>query len=212
MMLTKRFLKICFSLPFAVLLMLFTHPVLATNNGLAPEAVIAKATEGIIHELQNLTDEQRNDAKVRELVLTHILPAIDETRVAMGALSKHWRTATPEQRQTFVQLYRELQIKTYAGAFKAFSGEQIHINETILNPKGDKAIVKADLKQNDGKIIPIDFRLYQKNQESSWLVYDAVIAGLSLVKTYRDQLNEQLQNSSLEQLIEQLQAELNKIS
>lgn len=171
-----------------------------------PEVVIEQATQGVINQLSQLEVEERTEKAIRQLVLTWIIPAIDEQRVAMGALAKHWRSATPEQRQAFIELYRDLQIKTYGGAFKAFDGEKIVVSETVYNDRGDRAIVKTLLHQKDGNEIPVDFRLYQKEADSPWLVYDAVVAGLSLVKSYRDQLNQELQNTSLENFLKELSA------
>lgn len=170
----------------------------------APATVIQQATAGVVADLNQLSMEQRSDQAVRAIVMKWIIPAVDETRVAMGALGKHWRAATPEQRQQFIDRYRELQIQTYSGAFKSFSGEQFSITDTVLNDNGDKAIVKGTIKQKDGSLVPVDFRLYQNNENAPWLVYDAVVAGLSLVKTYRDQLNEQLQKMSMSDLLTEL--------
>src|SRR5690606_40018911 len=75
-----------------------------------PRTVVERATNGIINDLNKLTLEQRTDAEIRRLVMTWIIPAIDQQRIAMGALGKHWRRATPEQRQAFIDRYRELQI------------------------------------------------------------------------------------------------------
>ena len=171
---------------------------------IAPADVIRQATNGVVADLNQLSIEKRSDDAVRAIVMKWIIPAVDETRVAMGALGKHLRDATPEQRQQFIDRYRELQIQTYSGAFKAFNGEQFAITDTVFNDSGDKAIVKGTIKQKDGSLVPVDFRLYQKSAKEPWLVYDAVVAGLSLVKTYRDQLNEQLQKMSMAELLIEL--------
>lgn len=169
-----------------------------------PQEVIQTATDGVIDNLSKLSVEERTDEAINELVQQWIIPAVDQTRLAMGALGKHWRTANSEQRQSFIDRYRALQIKTYSGAFKAFSGERIIVSETVYNAKGDKAIVKTNLKQTNGNLIPVDFRLYQRTEDSPWLVYDAVVSGLSIVKTYRDQLNDRLQNISMDELLKEL--------
>lgn len=195
-----RLLKIFFSLVLAL-------SVINASNAeqiKKPQEVIQTATDGVIDNLSNLSVEERTDKAINDLVQNWIIPAVDETRLAMGALGKHWRTANAEQRKSFIDRYRELQINTYSNAFKAFSGEKIIISETVYNAKGDKAIVKANLKQANGNLIPVDFRLYQKTDDSPWLVYDAVVSGLSIVKTYRDQLNDRLQNISMDELLEEL--------
>jgi len=51
--------------------------------------------------------------------------------------------------------------------------------------------------------IPIDYRLYQTNN-GSWMVYDVIIEGVSLVGNYRSQFDQMLQKNSFEKLIEDL--------
>ncbi|WP_430460418.1 MlaC/ttg2D family ABC transporter substrate-binding protein [Thalassolituus sp. LLYu03] len=173
----------------------------------APKDVVTDATYGIIAELNKLTPEERTETEVRRLVETYIVPAIDQEKIAMGALGKYWRRATPEQRSAFIERFRERQIRTYAGAFKAFNGEQFVFEDPLLNDTNDKALVKGTLKQNNGQTVPVDFRLYFDKDTNSWRIYDAVIAGLGMVKTYRDQLSERLQNISMNDLLAELSAE-----
>jgi ABC-type transporter MlaC component len=54
--------------------------------------------------------------------------------------------------------------------------------------------------QPNGQSISIDFKLYV-NKQQEWKIYDAVIAGLGMVTTYRQQLSAQLQNKSLDEII-----------
>ena len=172
-----------------------------------PKAVVTDATFGIIAELNKLTPEQRTETEVRRLVQTYIVPAIDQEKIAMGALGKYWRRATPEQRSAFIDRFRERQIRTYSGAFKAFNGEKFVFEDPVFNETKDKALVKGALKQNNGQTVPVDFRLYFDKDTSSWRIYDAVVAGLGMVKTYRDQLSERLQNISMNDLLAELSAE-----
>lgn len=169
-----------------------------------PRSVVAQATQGVINELKRLPVEDRTDEQVRHLVLAYLVPAIDQQRVAMGALGKHWRRASEEQRQRFIELFRDQQIRTYSGAFKSFNGQQIALDDARFNQRGDRALVKGQLIQNSGQTIPLDFRLYQ-TRDGSWQVYDAVVAGLSMVKAYRTQLSEQLQSMSIAELLIQME-------
>lgn len=173
----------------------------------SPKNVVTNATFGVIDELNKLTPEQRTEDEVRRLVETYIVPAIDQQKIAMGALGKYWRRATPEQREAFISRFRERQIRTYAGAFKAFNGEQFVFDDPMFNDSGDRALVKGTLTQTNGQIVPIDFRLYKDKKTSQWKIYDAVVAGLGMVKTYRDQLSERLQNISMNDLLAELSAE-----
>ncbi|WP_320821447.1 ABC transporter substrate-binding protein [Thalassolituus sp.] len=193
-----------FKKSFSVIFAIFAMLQAAHASSEDALATVSKATDSVISELTKLEPEARTQDKVESLVLAYIVPAIDEQKIAMGVLGKYWRQATPDQRTQFIARFREQQIRTYTGAFKAFSGEKLVFDKAVLNPDGDKAIVKGQFQQNNGNQVPVDFRLYYNKDENKWLIYDAVISGLSMVKTYRTQLSERLQNVNMDDLLKEL--------
>lgn len=186
--------------------LIFTFLMISTavNAQQSPKTVVESATSGVINELQKLPKQDRTEEQIRRLVMTYIAPAIDQEKIAKGALGKHWRRANKAQRAEFIERFRELQIRTYTGAFKAFNGEQFSFEDAKFNKKGNRALVKGKLKQNNGSHVPIDFRLYRNKKTQQWQIYDAVVAGLGMVKTYRQQLSERLQAVDLNQLLAEL--------
>lgn len=193
----------------AIILMLFGafSSVTMAKEVIKPLDVVTIATQGVIDELKGIKPSDRSEAEVSRLVSTYLVPAVDQVKIAKGALGKYWRKTTPEQKEAFIQRFRERQIRTYMGAFKAFSGESLTFTETRYNEKRNKAVVKGLFKQVNGNEISMDFRLYFNNSEQRWYVYDAVVAGLSMIKTYRSQLSERLQNIDMDTLLAELQAE-----
>ena len=179
----------------------------AANPATSPVATIEYATSSVINELKQIPSDQRDALAVQRLVESYILPAIDQHKIAKLALGKHWKKATREQKIAFIETFRDLQVRTYTGAFKAFDGQEFEFTNTRFSKSGNKAIVKGQMIQPNGQTIPIDFKLYI-NKDQKWKVYDAVIAGLGMVKTYRQQLNEQLQNQSLDEIISGMQGQL----
>lgn len=198
------------NITFVMLLMLGWSSVRAEATS-APETVVAGATTELISKLNDIPVEERTDTVVRQLVLDHIVPAIDQRRIAMSILKKYWRVASEEQREQFILRFTELQIRTYSGAFKAFNGEQLEFKEPRYNSKGNQAIVKGELTQSSGNVIPIDFVLYQDPKDKQWRIVDAVVSGLKMVNTYHDQMSERLAGtnpSNAKERIDQLLAEL----
>lgn len=181
----------------------FTSSHAATD----PKQTVEGATFGVINELKQLNKEDRTPEQVQRLVETYILPAIDQQRIAKLALGKHWKKASKAQRQAFVETFRDLQIRTYTGAFKAFNGQAFNFKDAKYNKSGKKAVVKGQMVQPSGQTIAIDFRLYV-GKDQQWRIYDAVIAGLGMVKTYRQQLSQQLQGSDLDTVIASMGGEL----
>lgn len=191
-----------FATAFTLLLAFFANSAIA----LGPTETVRNATSNLINELSQLKNDQRDQVQVKRLVESYILPAIDQEKIAKLALGKHWRKASKEQRLDFISAFRDMQIRTYTGAFKAFDGQQFNFSEPRFNKKGNRAIVKGEMLQPNGPAIPIDFKLFV-NKQQQWKIYDAVIAGLGMVKTYRQQLNSQLQNNNLDQIINNMKTE-----
>lgn len=179
----------------------------ATANAQGPTETVQAATSAVIAELIQLSKEQRTHNEIKRLVENHILPAIDQEKIARQALGKHWKKASGEQKIGFINAFRDLQVRTYTGAFKAFDGQEFSFKDARFNKKGNKAIVKGEMIQPSGQRIPVDFKLFV-NKQQQWKIYDAVIAGLGMVKTYRQQLNEQLQTQSLDDIITGMKSSL----
>ena len=180
----------------SLVLAFFASSAFATG----PTETVRDATTGMISELSQLSQEQRTDTEIQRLVESYILPTIDQEKIAKLALGKHWKKASDVQRSAFIETFRDLQVRTYTGAFKAFNGQEFNFKDPRFNKTGSKAIVKGEMRQANGQAIPVDFKLHVNDQQQ-WKIYDAVIAGLGMVKTYRQQLNRQLQNNTLDQVI-----------
>lgn len=172
-----------------------------------PTETIKYATDSVINELKLVPKDQRDLTIVNNLVQRYIIPTIDQERIAKMALGKHWRKATKQQRLAFIDTFRDLQIRTYSGAFSAFDGQEFEFDDAKFNKTGKRAIVKGDMIQPNGQRIPIDFKMFI-NKKKEWKVYDAVIAGLGMVTTYRQQLSQQLQRQSLDEVIAGMQNQI----
>ncbi len=139
------------------------------------------------------------------IIETQMIPIIDQPRMAKYALGKHWKVINEQQRQEFTAGFKRLLIKTYSGAFKAYTGQDVTYSDTKYNKKSDKAIVTSNIHMAGGSPIRLKYRLYLSKQ-GQWLVYDANIAGLGLLKTYRAQFSEQIQKDGIENTIAKLNA------
>ncbi len=73
----------------------------------------------------------------------------------------------------------------------------------MANSKGDKVEVQSTLRMKDNKVIPVAYRLLDKN--GVWKVYDVRIENVSLVENYRGQFKDILLKGSAEDLIRQVE-------
>jgi phospholipid transport system substrate-binding protein len=71
-----------------------------------------------------------------------------------------------------------------------------------------RAEVQSYLQTSDGKKIPLFYRLTDKS--GSWKVYDIIIEGVSMVKTYRTQFRQILAKDSPGKLLQILRDKTSK--
>lgn len=171
-----------------------------------PQEVVKSVSDVVLAEiLANKAKLEAGPEFLLELVETRMLPIIDQERMSQLALGKHWKSINDQQRADFSEGFKRLLIKTYAGAFKAYTGQDVTYGETRFNKSGDKAIVSSDIHVAGGSPVNLQYRLYQP-KPGQWLVYDATIAGLGLVRTYRAQFDDQIQRDGIDKTIAQLQS------
>ena len=56
-----------------------------------------------------------------------------------------------------------------------------------------------------GSLVDLEYRLYQV-EPNQWQIYDANLAGLGVLKTYRVQVAEQIQKDGIQKTIDRLLA------
>lgn len=141
---------------------------------------------------------------LRAEIEAKILKIFDNMGFAMRTVGPKWRTFTDEQRQTFADAFSGLLRATYLNSLDGYSGETIEYTGERYNNKQDKVEIQTVLKLKDKVPVPIFYRMSE--EEGQWLVYDVVVEGISLVKNYRSQFAELLQNGTAEELITQINA------
>jgi phospholipid transport system substrate-binding protein len=119
---------------------------------------------------------------------------------AKRALGPHWPQRTPAEREEFVKLFAGLLEQTYISRIGEYGGERIaYVGEQI---EGDRAIVRARITTKKGSEVPVESRLLQK--EDRWLIYDVLVENISLIASYRAQLDRIIRTASYEDLVKRL--------
>jgi len=138
----------------------------------------------------------------RELLRKEIAPVFDFGEMAKRSLGPNWRDRTPEERDKFVALFRELLENSYLGKIESYRGEVIRYGEETVD--GPYAQVKTVVVTTRGQEIPVHYRM--RADGGRYRIYDVVIEGISLVNNYRSQFNSILQKSSFAELMAKLRS------
>jgi len=197
---TMKIMKITKYL-FVGLLTLLMSLALAFSSLAAGPTEQIKAKSDLVMKILNDPALQNRKEKRRELVMDVVEDMIDWQEVSRRALAIHWKKRTPQEKEEFTNLFRDLLKRTYSEKLDIYSGEQIiYENETI---DGNRAVVKTKVvNKKKGTEATVDYRMLKKGEQ--WLAYDMVIEGISAVNNYRVQFSEIIASSSYNRLIKRL--------
>jgi phospholipid transport system substrate-binding protein len=174
----------------------------------APEALVKRVSEDVIATIKSDPLVQAgNQARVREVMETKLLPHFDFARMTALAMGRNWRAATPEQQQRLTDEFRTLLVRTYSGALNKYRDETIDYKPLRMNPADTDVTVRTAVMKPGGAPIQIDYSM--EKTPSGWKAYDVIVAGVSLVTNYRDEFNEQIKSGGVDGLLKTL-AEKNK--
>ena len=175
---------------------------------MAPDELVKKTADEVLTIIKQDKDiREGNIAKISSVAEEKILPNFNFDRTSRMVLGKHWRTASPEQKEAFKKQFRDLLIRTYASALSKYQNQTIEFKPMRMQPGDKEVTVRSEILQPGGQPIAVDYSL-EKTAES-WKVYDIVIEGVSLVTNYRGQFSEEVKRSGLDGLIQKL-SEKNK--
>ena len=137
----------------------------------APQRVIQETADQLQVSLQK-PEYKADFKKATALVDQIIYPHVDFDRVSILVLGKHWRSATPEQRERFKREFRMLLVRTYTTAFTEYANWKIRY--LPLDEASDKkALVKTEILQSGGQPVAVNYRMVREGTD--WKVYDVLI-------------------------------------
>jgi len=190
-------------------LMLLITSLLISYKSIAeqePRIVVELAAQQMTQRL--ITDKDKIASQnyyLEQIVDELLLPVIDHVYMAKKVLAKNWKKTSKEQKIQFITAFKHKVIRTYAGAFKAFNGEEIKFEDAKFSKTGKKASVKSAIQRVGAPAINVTYKLYYKKEK--WLTYDVVIEGVSLVKSFRDQFRQSIDQNGLAKAISLLATE-----
>lgn len=203
-----------FQIPFglhAILVVLFV--VFLINPSLAKQELsVVTDDNDAIHQVQKTIDailmilnedhvfEESVWPNRKKDIVILIKERFDFRELSKRALGKHWKKRTKEEQTYFITLFQDVLQNTYIDRLKAYSTERIEFHKQIVNE--EKALVYCAFVSKN-KAIPMKYRA--RKIKDSWLVYDIIIEGVSLVGNYRKQFAEIIHDSQYEGLIARME-------
>jgi len=176
---------------------------LGGNAETSPSQIVEESVNEILDLLRDQTlDQTDRRAKIRATIKT----LFDFEAMSQRTLATNWRKATEQEREQFIDLFSQLIENTYIGKIEAYTDEKIEYPGEKI--KGSKAIVETLIIAASADI-PVDYRLYKKGD--TWLVYDVIIEGVSLVSNYRSSYQEIVKKEGFNGLLAKMQEKIDEL-
>jgi len=170
----------------------------------APDALVKRVSQDVIATIKADPKIQAGDqARIKEVIETKLLPNFDFERITALAMGRNWRQATPEQQKQLVDQFRSLLVRTYSSALTQYRDQTIEFKPLRADAAATDVNVKTEVIRPGQQAVQIDYGLTKT--AGGWKVYDVIVGGVSLVTNYRDEFNEQIKNGGIDNLIASLQ-------
>jgi phospholipid transport system substrate-binding protein len=189
-------------------------PSAQSQNGVAaarkvdtsgPSQLIETAANIMLSEISVRRAEFRKDPTgLYKLVDDVLLPHFDVNHAARLVLGRHWASATPQQRQRFVDAFYRSMLNNYGDALVEFTGDRIKVMPYKGDPAAKTASVRTTVKRSNGQVVPVNYSL--RLTDKGWKAWDVVIEGISYVKSFREDFGAEIDQKGIDAVIERLEA------
>jgi len=180
-----------------------TAPV---TPGPGPQELMERVSQELLRDLDANRAELRKDPSgLRALIDRHLLPYFDTDYSARLVLGKHWRAATPAQRQRFIDAFYGTLMADYGNAIVEFTADRLTILPFRGDPAADSATVRTEVKRDDSTVVPVNYSM--RRTPEGWKVWDVTIEGISYVRNFRNDFGAEVDQNGLDALIKRLETQ-----
>ena len=181
---------------------LLSVPVASFAADEAPDAMIKRLSNEVLETIRNDSTIKSGDVdKIMVLVDRLLMPHVNFRRMTSAAVGPKWRQATPAQQERLQTEFKQLLMRTYAGALAQVTDQTVVVKPLRMAAGDTDVLVRTEVR-GKGEPVPLDFRLEKK--EGAWKVYNFNVLGVWLVETYRTQFAEELNKNGIDGLIQTL--------
>ena len=183
---------------YTVAVLIFACPFVAAVEDESAQEFLQHNLDAAFAILENSNLEQQAKQEAVEEIVTPMFDFPLMAKLSLG--KKQWTGLTPQNRDRFTELFVKRLRQSYLNRLTAYTDEKIIYGSAVEVKK--KIHIPTDLVSK-GKKISMLYKLYLS--KSGWRIYDVEIQGVSIIRSYRSQFKEILENGSYDDLIKKLE-------
>lgn len=172
----------------------------AQPTGADARALVEQQAMQILQRLDsNKGYYQQNPDAFASLVHNEILPHMDFELMSRFVLGRHWQSASPAQRSSFTEAFRDLLVRTYSRGWTAYTGAKVQVLSTPEVDKYQRSAVRAQVTTPDGT--KHNVILHLRFKDGIWKIYDANFQNVSILTSFRNSFDTEINQKGLDALI-----------
>lgn len=173
----------------------------------APDAMVKRVSQEIIDLATSDKEIQAGNRKrILEVVNEKILPHADFRRATALAVGRHWRSATPEQKERLIKEFRDLLMYTYAGAMSQIKkGYPLEFLPMRAEPGATDVEVRFQVRRRERSGEPIRVSYRMTKSPDGWKIYDVNVLGVWMSEAYRNTFSSEIARGGIDGLIQALE-------
>ena len=179
----------------------------AAAQAVTPDEFITEAVMVLSEKMDGRRGELAKDpAMLYALIDEVLLPRFDRRTAARQVLAKHWRSASEEQQNRFIEAFYTILVQRYADGVLDFEHDRIKVLPFRGDDSKKMVTVKTRVDLEDGTNVSVNYTLI--NSDPGWMMFDVMIEGVSYVRNFRAEFDSEINASSLEEVIVRLEDEV----
>ena len=198
-----------FQRSFVVLLSLFFLALMVSQVAAAnpdPTEQLKPVVDKIVSLLKDTEFRKQPVVDQSEVIVKIVSERFDFREMSKRVMGNQWRSLNVEQQDQFVGLFTKLLQYVYINQVDDYLDKKIEFTNQRI--RRDRAEVKTLLVGQD-KSIPVSYIMLLK--KDSWMAYDIVVEGVSLIRNYMEQVNTVLRDEKFPGLISMLEKKITKL-
>ncbi len=181
---------------FAIMMLLISNSS-AMQNNIRNEMILKINTA-----LKILKNKKEDDSVKANKIFKIFDKMFDYNLMARLSLGRnHWFAANDIQRKKFVKEFISLLKESFMEKLKLYNNQKMIVKKFNKSRKNRAELITYIVGEKNS--IKVVYKFY-KSQKRAWIIYDVIIAGVSIVQNYREQFSDLLNNMNFKQFLKKI--------
>jgi phospholipid transport system substrate-binding protein len=164
-----------------------------------PESLIKEKMIANTQDLMSVVATIKNNAnmeksKIYVLIEDSLKDTFAFRRIAGRVMGRYARGTTPEERDIFVENFKQQLFDSYIDGLISSGEVDIEITDVRLLPQNEsRGIVDMQIKNSSGEVFVVNYSIFRNNEV--WMVENIIVEGVNLGLAFRDSFYQEMEKN-----------------